>query len=142
SRRNETEPPPPLPAWTRMRTASTKVGGSADELRPRGRVEPVPLSCSFSWGYADAAPILAHALVYDLAVYQGEKAVVAPFAHSRPGLDVGAPLPNDDRPCPDGRAAEDLDPQALRVGVAAVAGGAAALFVCHLLRFLRRGRLG
>src|SRR5262249_56055106 len=78
-----------------------------------------------------APVILAEALVHNLAVYQGEEAVVATLADSWTGLEVGASLANDDGPRPDGRAAEDLDPQALRVGVAPVAGGAPALFVCH-----------
>src|SRR5262249_61688766 len=85
----------------------------------------------FSWGNADAAAILADALVCDLAVDQGEQAVVATLAHSPASLDVGASLADDDRPRAHCRAAEDLDPKALRVGVAAVAGGTAALLVCH-----------
>src|SRR5262252_4396800 len=79
----------------------------------------------------DAAAVLANALVHNLAVDEGEETVVATLTNSWPGLDVRAALAHDDRPGGHGRAAEELDTQAVRIGVAAIAGGAAAFLVCH-----------
>src|SRR3954453_9404844 len=52
------------------------------------------------------------------------------------GLEAGAALAHDDLAAADGLAGERLDPEELGVGVAAVAGGAEALLVCHLLASL------
>src|SRR4051812_12214229 len=57
------------------------------------------------------------------------------------GLEAGAALAHDDLAAADGLAGERLDPEELRVGVAAVAGGAEALLVCHLLASLDVGDL-
>src|SRR5262245_6313059 len=47
------------------------------------------------------------------------------------GLEAGAPLAHDDLAAGHDLAGEDLDAEALGVGVAPVAGGAEALLVCH-----------
>src|SRR5205823_14408101 len=85
---------------------------------------------------------LADALEHDLAGDQRVEAVVAALADADAGQDVGAALPDDDRAGGDALAAVRLHAQALRVGVTAVAGRAAALLVRHcsavLCRLLRR----
>src|SRR5690554_2674476 len=67
----------------------------------------------------------------DLAVDEREQRVVATQADARTRVELGAALANDDVAGIDGLAAEDLDAQVLRVGVAAVARGTYAILVCH-----------
>ncbi len=62
---------------------------------------------------------------------EGEQGVVAAAADVDAGVEVGAALADDDLARADDLAAEALHAEALRVGVATVAGGACALFVCH-----------
>src|SRR3954466_6129301 len=71
----------------------------------------------------------------------GVQRVVAAHADALAGLEAAAALADDDLAAGDGLAGEHLHPEALGVRVAAVAGGAEALLVCHLLRRLL-GRLG
>ncbi|KAG1271921.1 hypothetical protein G6F65_012074 [Rhizopus arrhizus] len=66
-----------------------------------------------------------------LAVHEGEQGVVTAQAHAGTRVELGAALTHDDVAGFDGLAAEDLDAQVLRVGVATVARGAYALFMCH-----------
>jgi hypothetical protein len=66
-----------------------------------------------------------------LAVDEREQGVVATEADAGARMELGAALADDDVAGFDGLAAEDLDAEVLRVGIAAVARGAYALFVCH-----------
>ena len=63
---------------------------------------------------------------------EGEQSVVAATADVGAGVEVGAALADDDLACADDLAAEALHAEALCVRVTTVAGGACALFVCHL----------
>src|SRR5207302_9804907 len=125
--RNEEEPRPPCPACRTTRAESTK-----DLLRDD----------------ADAPPVLAHTLVPNLARDEGEQGVVATEADPGAGCDPGSALPHEDRAGANGLAAVDLHAQHLRVGVATVAGRAAAFLVCHLSTYFlsclerREARLG
>src|SRR3954463_3387566 len=78
---------------------------------------------------------LAHvhlaALEFDLAVDQGEQRVIGPAADIETGVKLRAALADDDRPGGDGLPAVGFDATVLRVGVATVAAGPAALFMCH-----------
>src|SRR3990172_3269386 len=65
-------------------------------------------------------------------VGRGEERVIAAAADVEPRVELGAPLPDDDRPRGDNLAAEPLDAQALSVGVAAVPGRRGALLLLHL----------
>src|SRR4051812_41587633 len=62
-----------------------------------------------------------------------EQGVVGAAAHVHAGVEVRAPLANDDLAGVDELAAETLDAEALTLGVAPVPGGTGALLVCHLL---------
>src|SRR6185312_11285578 len=66
-----------------------------------------------------------------LAIDQREQGVVAAQADADARMELGAALADDDVAGFDGLAAEQLDAQIFRVGVAAVARGTYALFVCH-----------
>src|SRR5512135_2018261 len=81
--------------------------------------------------YCDAAAVLAHPLELDLARHEGEEGVIPAEPDAGARGDLGAALPDDDGPGFDELAAEDLDAKHLRFGIAAVAGGAASLLVCH-----------
>ena len=61
-----------------------------------------------------------------------EQRVVAATADVGAGVEVRAALADDDLAGEDLLAAEALHAQSLSVGVTTVAGGACALFVCHL----------
>src|SRR5437764_10561874 len=67
----------------------------------------------------------------DRAGHRGEERVVPTLAHTCPGVDVGTALAHDDRARRDLLSGEALDPEALGLGVASVAGGPAALLVRH-----------
>ena len=67
----------------------------------------------------------------DRAGDEREQRVVAAAADVVTGVEVGAALADDDLAGVDDLAAEALDAEALRVGVATVAGGGRALLVCH-----------
>ena len=77
---------------------------------------------------------LAAALLTELdrACLEGEQRVVAATADVGAGVEVGAALADDDLAGEDLLTAEALHAQSLSVGVTTVAGGACALFVCHL----------
>src|SRR5699024_2541945 len=62
---------------------------------------------------------------------EGEQGVVLAAADVLAGVELGAALADDDLPGADDLATEALDAEALRVGVAAVPGGAGALLRCH-----------
>src|SRR5436190_17900751 len=70
----------------------------------------------------------------ELAVALGEDRVVLADPGPRARPEARAALPDDDRPGLDLLPAEQLDPEALRVRVATVAGGAKTFFVRHLSR--------
>src|SRR5215831_11003802 len=130
-----------------MRTVSTKVPWSCVVRPERTGGAPAARSAGGFGGFGcadrDAAAVLADALEHDLAIDQREEAVVARLADAGTGQDVGAALADDDRARGDPLAAERLHAHTLRVGVAAVAGRAAALLVRHCSAVLCRlgGRL-
>ena len=66
-----------------------------------------------------------------LPLGQGEQRVVAAPAHVLAGVEAGAALAHDDRAGGDGVAVEIFTPRRCALGVAAVAGGAAALGLGH-----------
>src|SRR3954447_24718295 len=66
----------------------------------------------------------------------GVQRVVAAHADALAGPEAAAALADDDLAAGDGLAGEHLHAEALGVRVTAVAGGAEALLVCHLLRRL------
>src|SRR5438128_543946 len=82
---------------------------------------------------ADAAPVLAHPFVVDVARDGREQGVVAAYADAASGRDLRAALADQDRSGVDELSAVDLHPEHLRVRVAAVARRTAALLVCQLL---------
>src|SRR5699024_9442663 len=67
----------------------------------------------------------------DLGVDEREQRVVSAESDAVAGMDPGAALTHDDVACLDGLAAVDLDAKVFRIGVATVAGGTYALFMCH-----------
>src|SRR5690606_36809105 len=67
----------------------------------------------------------------DGTVDQCEQGVVAAEADARARMELGAALADDDVAGLDGLAAVHVHAEVLRVGVAAVARGTYALFVCH-----------
>src|SRR3546814_8123524 len=67
----------------------------------------------------------------DLAVDEREQGVVAAEADAHAPMELGAALANDDVAGFDRLATIDLHAEILRVGVAAVARGTYALFMCH-----------
>src|SRR5690606_27897590 len=66
-----------------------------------------------------------------LAVGQREQGVVAAKADVDARMELGATLADDDVAGLDGLATIDLDAQHLRVGIATVARGTYAFFMCH-----------
>src|SRR2546430_13818056 len=80
-----------------------------------------------------ATAVLAHALVLDLAGNQREQRVIAADADAFSRRDLRPALADKDGPCPDDLAAGELDPEHLRVRVAAGARRAAAFLVSQLL---------
>jgi hypothetical protein len=75
--------------------------------------------------------LLARRAELDDAFADGEDRVVAAEVGARAGAEAGAALADDDHAGLDLLAREDLDAEALRVRVAAVAGGAEAFLVSH-----------
>src|SRR3970282_102265 len=67
----------------------------------------------------------------DLAIDQREQRVVAAEADAHARMELGATLANDDVAGIDRLATINLHAEILRVGVAAVARGTYALFMCH-----------
>src|SRR5699024_195803 len=82
----------------------------------------------------DLLAILAQALKLHLAALEGEQGVVAALAHVDAGMDMGAPLANQDVAGQDELAVAPLHAQALGLGITAVAGGADALLVGEKLQ--------
>src|SRR4030067_67806 len=95
---------------------------------PRGRQEP---SRQLGGLHADPLPSAAHEIVNHDAVGRGEQCVIAAAVDVQTGMDSGAALPDEDVPGSDTLTAEPLDSPALRLTVAAVAAGCAALPVGH-----------
>src|SRR5438034_5956419 len=62
----------------------------------------------------------------------GEQGVVVALAHAVAGMDLRSSLADQDRAGRDGLSGKALHAQALRLGVAPVARGPAALLVCHI----------
>src|SRR5690606_20013403 len=77
-----------------------------------------------------------------LAVHQGEQGVVTAEADAGTRMELGAALAHDDVAGADGLATENLHAEVLRVGVATVARGAYALFMCHDLLSLLAAATG
>src|SRR5690606_17831403 len=67
-----------------------------------------------------------------LAIDQREQRVVLAPADILARVEAGAALAHDDRASADGLAAVGLDAEHLRLRIAAVPGGTAALFLCHV----------
>jgi hypothetical protein len=67
----------------------------------------------------------------DVTVYEGEQGVISAQADIASGMPLGAALARQDVAGHDGFTAENLEPEALAIGVAAVARGAACFFVSH-----------
>src|SRR5690625_3598600 len=96
---------------------------------------------------SDHADRLAAALGAELdgAGRQGEQGVVLAAADVVTGMELRAALADEDLARVDELAAETLDAEALRVGVAAVPGGAVTLLRCHseaCFRVVRTGQIG
>ena len=72
----------------------------------------------------DEAPHAAAVAEFDHAGYLREQRVVLAPAHVLTGLELGAPLPYDDRSAGDELSAEDLHTQALCIRIAPVFGTA------------------
>src|SRR5690606_11272109 len=77
-------------------------------------------------GHAAATLLEGHT-----AVDEGEQRVVTALPDVLAGVELGAALAHDNVAGPHHLAAVPLDAAPLRIGVAAVLGRAAALFVCH-----------
>src|SRR5438046_7073525 len=81
--------------------------------------------------HAHPEPPLVLVLELDLPVDDGEQRVVGRAADVRPGMELRAALPDDDRARGDELPGEALHAEVLGPGVAAVAGGTDTLLVCH-----------
>src|SRR5579883_3544134 len=120
--------------------------------RKRGNGRPFPRAAPPALGrwslhrlHRDGGAPACARLELDMAFREGEEGVVAPHPHIVTGVEFGAALPDQDISRNDDLTAELLDPQPPAGGVAAVAGAAACLFMCHgpvlLIRLLRLARL-
>ena len=78
--------------------------------------------------------VLAHPLELDLAVAQSEQGVVAALAHVHAGVDVGAALTDQNVAGQNELTVAALHAQTLGLRVAAVPGGANALFMGEKLK--------
>src|SRR6185312_12715154 len=86
--------------------------------------------------HADIKALLSALLLeHDLAILEREQGVVGARAHIVTRAHRCAALANDDVPGQDALAAEDFHAQSLGVGIAAVLGTAACLFMCHECSF-------
>src|SRR5690606_34999505 len=105
-------------------------------LPPRPRavcVSVLPISDGLELGRDDVDDLAAATRrELDRAGREREQGVVAAAAHVLTGVEVRAALTDEDLAGLDDLAAEALDAEALRARVAAVAGGAGALLVCHV----------
>jgi len=68
----------------------------------------------------------------DFAVDQREQGVILAHADVFTWVHLGAALANNDAACVDYLATVNFDAQSFRLGIATIARGAAAFFVCHL----------
>src|SRR5262245_56700173 len=114
------QPAPPSPPFTKMSTSSPNMGRPGTPAGRSGRLGED----------ADVARVAA-ALELHHAVDLREQRVVRAEADVAAGLEAGAPLADQDRPTGDELAAEALDPEHLRIGVAAVARAADTFLVRH-----------
>src|SRR5215210_1707930 len=143
SRCTDATPLPPLPAATCRRTWSTNVVTTASsgccqsveggpEIRPALDDVCGPDLLGERRNDVDdpAAPAGPE---LDGPRAEREQGVVTAAADVQPRVEVGAPLAHDDLAGVHLLAAEALDAEALRVGVAPVAGGRRALLVSHLV---------
>src|SRR5438132_2155433 len=123
SRRKATAPAPPSPPRRLTIASSVKsdIGGS---VYPDGARALLP------WQDVDEAAAPAGAEL-DLAGGGGEERVVAAPADIVAGVELGAPLTDDDRASGHGGAVEDLHAEPLGRGVTAVAGGTGTLLLRH-----------
>src|SRR6476646_8679553 len=118
SRRNETLPAPPSPALTCRPHSSTNPDTSAEVMGSGGR-QNVHVFAALALGELHRA------------VGLGEERVVAAPPDVLAGMELGAALAHDDGAGGDDRAVVHLHPEALGLGVTAVAGGAATLGLRH-----------
>ena len=115
-----------------------RTDGQRNAHREGGR--PKPLALAEPDGGGGGSGLGTHD-VDDLAIAmpaelnatggRGEKSVVVAPTHVDSGMEMGSALADDNLPGLDDLPAETLDAETLSIGVAAVAGGAAPLLVCH-----------
>src|SRR5574337_270861 len=144
SRRKLTQPAPPFPAATSIVASSTNFI-CADDKKPRqaGAVSHGACGAPGSGRRDRDRPMVARAFDGERyrAVDEREQGVVAADADVPAGVELGTALAHDDRAGTDRLPAEDLDAEHLGLRIAAIAGRAAALFLCHLDNpFSRRSR--
>src|SRR5579885_147681 len=144
SRRKLTQPSPPSPASTRMMASSTNFmtypsarRGWADSVR-NGLPQKSPGRRGFCGPFRLArddvheGAVLRPAGAKDHATLRlGVDRVVLAHAGVEAGMETGAALAHDDAAGRHEFAAEALDAQPLGLRVAAVAGAASSLFMCH-----------
>src|SRR6478672_4894281 len=147
SRRKAMQPLPPLPAVTVISTSSTsficaivpcyvkrmRSEGLHKRKTPpkRGSSRCVETGLTGGDDVHRAALLRALGRELDLAVDQREQGVVAAKADAHARMELGATLADDDVAGFDRLATIDLHAEVLRVGVATVARGTYALFMCH-----------
>src|SRR5580765_1786772 len=146
------QPLPPSPATTSMVASSTNfmvvgIGCSPDVTAWRSQKKKPRRAGASSCCEPPARPVAGarserldeHRLAVEraldgiahFAVDQREQRVVLAGADIAAGMELGAALTHEDRAGRDLLAAEHLHAEHLRLGVAAVPCGAAALFLCH-----------
>src|SRR5712691_2321693 len=144
SRRNETQPFPPLPPMTVIVAWSTSMGYDTSGRAARRCARTAwTAGLVAGWGRecgddADELAQPAPVLEPDETVDPGEETVVPPPADVLPGLETGAALADQDRSPGDELAAEPLHSQTLGVAVAAVPRAAAGFLVGHRFTSVRR----
>ena len=67
----------------------------------------------------------------NFAIDEGEQRVVSALADILAGMELRATLPDQDRPCCDGRTAESLHAEALGIRVTTVASGSSTFCLRH-----------
>src|SRR5262249_11465998 len=127
SARSATRPTRPT-RTRRSRTSRTRCARRASATR----TSPAPRPCELLGvgGARHDPPAAPLGELHGAGGARVERVVLAD-ADAVAGLKAGAALAHDDLAAGDDLAGEDLHAEALRVGVAAVAGGAEALLVCH-----------
>src|SRR5579863_389258 len=140
SRRKLVLPRPPLPACTRARASSTNFIGGLYRSNENPGARPglcsileAPAARSGLLGQHAHVHALLGALLLEvhLAGHLGEQRVIGSYADVRARTHLRAALADDDVAGQHLLAPKALHAEALGVGIAAVLGTAACLFVCH-----------